>query len=307
MMLAVLLMCAPFEVNADTLKLPSQLKEIESKAFEGLQTDLVYFPKDIEYIASDAFDGASFTGTGPVNTYAYKWCMRNGIPWQTAGEIVYSGKTSWQRYVQKYYLKATVHKRDEGDTAVAFNAKECKYAIKLTFHIDEIFNQVRYDPRMSYVEVLLKGWTGDDEDDNNFQDDSTGYNLIYRAQWAYNIRNVHVNPDGTETVTHDDMRPRVWEGVIMTIDTGAETFETRNVGDLHTVYDMTEDYVSKREVNTNYIIDPETGLPYEKLRVKITAAFTDTSRIAFHTSTVDNAFVAVYDLDQWDPDQYVPL
>ena len=144
------LLCVPFQAGADTLDLRnSDLKVINSLAFAGLKKDLVIFPDNIEYIADDAFLDAEFVGSGKSGSYAYHWCVNHGFAWAptetTQGgrlldtEVNYSGRTIWQRFVQKYYLKATV--RNNKTSAAAFDANKVKYNIRMTFHIDEVFNR----------------------------------------------------------------------------------------------------------------------------------------------------------------------
>ena len=49
--------------------------------------------------------------------------------------------------------------------------------------------------------------------------------------------------------------------------------------------------------SANLIIDPKTGQPFKKLRVKITASFNNGCRIALQESVIDNVFVSVVDQD----------
>ena len=331
--LILALFCVPFQAGADTLTLPKDLKIINSLAYAGLKKDKVVFPDGIEFIADDAFYDAEFVGSGKPGSYAYHWCVNHGFAWEStektedgktyAKEENYSGRTTWQRFVQKYFLKATVL-NNAGNAAAAFKADKVKYNIRMAFHIDEIFNKVNMQTRLNYIRIMIKGWNGPDEEDNSFQSfekDTEGYTEIYRADWtqygAYNVLeemyDEQGNPvklydeDGNEIgvrYNHLDLRPEVWEGAVISINTENHMLSIYHPGDLskdyHT-YDLMEPYraghLYLNASQKNLIIDPATGQPYKKLRIKITASFNNTCRIAFHESEIDNVFVSVVDRD----------
>ena len=71
--------------SADTLVLPSDLQKIESKAFSGINAEYVIFPSGITEIADDAFEGASFVGTGDAGGYAQEWCVNHGFRFESPG------------------------------------------------------------------------------------------------------------------------------------------------------------------------------------------------------------------------------
>ncbi|MBR3017951.1 MAG: hypothetical protein IKH57_12900 [Clostridia bacterium] len=333
--LMFVLLCAPFQAGADTLYLPDSLEVINSLSFAGLKKDKVFFPESVRYIADDAFQDAEFTGTGTTGSYAYYWCVDHGIAWaveETTAqgkkldkEENYSGRTIWQRFPQKYYLKATVI-NNKGDSAALFESNNVEYNIRMTFYIDEVFNKASEQTKLNYIDIQLKGWNGPDEENNSFDSfdkerfdkDLQGYTKVYQADWistkAYNVKelmydergNVAVHYDESlgeyvNTFKHLDLRPNVWEGAVITIDTGTDTLSIYHPGDLqrdYQVYNLLDanNYCAVTRVNKNLIVDAN-GKPYKKLRVKITASFNNTSRIAFHESVIDNVFVNVVDLD----------
>ena len=329
----LMLLCAPFQAGADTLTLPKDLKVINSLAYAGLKKDKVVFPDGIEFIADDAFYDAEFVGSGKSNSYAYHWCISHGFAWETADtvqeggqtldhEVNYSGRTIWQRFVQKYFLKATLN--NNKISPAVFEADRVKYNIRMSFYIDEIFNKVNMQTRLNYIRIMIKGWNGPDEEDNSFQSfekDTEGYTEIYRADWvqkkAYNVQEQMYDEQGNVVKLYDedgneigvrynhlDLRPEVWEGAVISINTNNHTLSIYHPGDLsrdyHT-YDLLalqkEGHLYLNASQKNLIIDPKTGQPYKKLRIKITASFNDTSRIAFHESVVDNVFVNVVNKD----------
>lgn len=319
-------LCAPFQAGADTLTLPSDLKIINSLSFAGLKKDKVVFPDSVQFIAEDAFKDAEFVGSGTTGSYAYHWCVNHGFAWEaeekTAGkttQVDYSGRTIWQRYPQKHYLKATV-KNNRGDTDVTFNSDDVRYNIRMTFHIDEVFNKANEQTKLNYIEIALKGWNGPDEEDNSFdsfEKDTQGYTIVYRADWlskkAYNVKelmydeqgNVAMRYDETsgklvERYNHLDLRPDAWEGAVISINTGNNTVSIYHPGDLardYRTYNLLDasNYCAVSQISKNLIIDPNTNQPYKKLRVKITASFNNTCRIALHESEIDNVFVSVKD------------
>lgn len=339
--LILILLCAPFQVNADTLDLSkSDLVVINSMAFAGLKKDLVIFPDNIQYIADDAFLDAEFVGSGKSGSYAYHWCVNHGIPWAGEGtpqnegtlykELNYSGRTTWQRYVQKYYLKATVINNNNNLDSALFEAKKVRYNIRMSFNLDEVFNKANPTTRLNMIRIYIKGWDGPDEDDNNylsFQNESTVYEPVYEINWvdagAYNYNEPEAikvyDEDGNLIDPHEhlDMRPLVWQGAVISINTGTNTLSVYHPGDLerdYTTYDLKEmqkkglikvyrngeleqGKTKNLDLKNDLLIDPKTGRPYKKLRVKITASFNDTCRIAFPESTVDNVFVNVVDRD----------
>ena len=322
--LILVLICAPFQAGADTLTLPKDLKVINSLAYAGLKKDKVIFPDGIEYIADDAFLDAEFVGSGKSGSYAYYWCVSHGFDWAPAETtsdgkldkaVNYSGRTIWQRFPQKYYLKATVRNNKTG--AALFEADKVKYNIRITFHIDEVFNKANPTTRLNYLSIMLKGWNGPDDEDNNFQSfqkDTSGYTEVYCADWlknkAYNFNEPEevkvYDEDGKLIDPHEhlDLRPQVWDGAVLTINTANHTLSVYHPGDLerdYYTYDLMEaykaGYLQLSQSSKNLIIDPRTDQPYKKLRVKITASFNDTCRIAFHESVIDNVFVNVADKD----------
>lgn len=336
--LILALLCAPFQAGADTLILPTNLKVINSMAYAGLKKDKVVFPDDIEYIADDAFQDAEFVGTGKADSYAYHWCVSHGFPWTskdtaktTSGKVVdkevnYSGRTIWQRYVQKHFLKATV-RNNKGDADTNFNWAKAKYNIRMSLHIEEIYDIASIPSRLNSIEIMLKGWDGPDEDDNNyesFEKDTAGYTTVFRADWvkgkAYNVPKLMYDERGNVMQYYDekakemknryehlDLRPEVWEGAVISVDTKNRTVSIYHPGDLirdyHT-YSLDEkssidgkahcDVTPKTSSETikNLIID-KNGKPYKKLRIKITASFNNTCRIALDESVIDNVFVNV--------------
>ena len=337
--LILVLLCMPFQAGAETLDLSkSGLKVINSLAFAGLKKDLVIFPDDIEYIADDAFLDAAFAASGKTGSYAYHWCISHGISWTPTEttqdgrvldkELNYSGRTTWQRFVQKYYLKATVRNNKLGPAL--FEATTVKYNIRMTFHIDEIFNKVNPTTRLNMIRILVKGWNGPDEDDNSyrsFQTESTVYEPVFEVNWtdtgAYNYNDPNqglvYDEEGKIVDLHEhlDLRPLVWDGAVISINTGNNTLSVYHPGDLerdYTVYDLkkmneagyikvkyngvvTQGKTQNLDLLNGLLIDPRTNQPYKKLRVKITASFNDTCRIAFHESEIDNVFVNVVDRD----------
>ena len=331
--LILALLCAPFQAGADTLTLPKDLKVINSLAYAGLKKDKVIFPDGIEFIADDAFYDAEFVGSVKSGSYAYHWCISHGFAWETTEtvqergqtldeEVNYSGRTIWQRFPQKYFLKATV--RNNKVSPALFEASKVKYNIRMTFHIDEIFNKVNMQTRLNYIRIMIKGWNGPDEEDNSFQSfekDTEGYTEIYRADWtqygAYNVLEEMYDEQGNPVKLYDengyeigvrynhlDLRPEVWDGAVISINTENHMLSIYHPGDLskdyHT-YDLMEPYraghLYLNASQRNLIIDPATDQPYKKLRIKITASFNDTCRIAFHESEIDNVFVRVTDRD----------
>lgn len=91
LLLLIVIMTAAFAMlaNGETITLPESLTRIEDEAFAGLQADFVVFPDHLEYIAEDAFDGASFVGTGIPESYAQEWCEAHGFefkPFETPVE-----------------------------------------------------------------------------------------------------------------------------------------------------------------------------------------------------------------------------
>lgn len=68
--------------QADTLVLPEKLERIETEAFMGIASDYVEFHADINYIADDAFEGATFIGVGAPGIYAQGWCEDHGFEYQ---------------------------------------------------------------------------------------------------------------------------------------------------------------------------------------------------------------------------------
>ena len=340
--LILVLLCAPFQAGADTLRLPSNLKVINSMAYAGLKKEKVYFPSSVEFIADDAFQDAEFVGTGVTGSYAYHWCVSHGYAWAPAEEtkpagtdepetkldkeVNYSGRTIWQRYVQKHFLKATV-RNNKGDADANFESNKVKYNIRMSLHIEEIYDIASIPSRLNSIEIMLKGWDGPDEDDNNyesFEKDTAGYTTVFKADWikgkAYNVPKLMYDERGNvmqyydektkemrDRYEHLDLRPEVWEGVVISVDTKNYTVSIYHPGDLtrdyHT-YLMTEKseidgkaHCTVKIENKNLIINPQTGQPYKKLRVKITASFNNTCRIALDESVIDNVFVNVVDLD----------
>ena len=336
--LILVLLCAPFQAGADTLRLPSNLKVINSMAYAGLRKDKVYFPSSIEYIADGAFQDARFVGTGVTGSYAYHWCVSHGFAWAPAEEtkpagtnepetkldreVNYSGRTIWQRYVQKHFLKATV-RNNKGDAAANFNWAKVKYNIRMSLHIEEIYDIASIPSRLNSIEIMLKGWDGPDEDDDNyesFEKDTGGYNTVFRADWvkgkAYNVPKLMYDERGNVMQYYDekakemknryehlDLGPEVWEGAVISVDTKNRTVSIYHPGDLirdyHT-YSLDEkseidgkSHCSISISNSNLIINKDTGKPYKKLRVKITASFNNTCRIALDESVIDNVFVNV--------------
>ena len=331
--LILVLFCAPFQAEADTLDLSkSGIRVINSLAFAGLKKDLVIFPDDIQYIADDAFLDAQFTGTGKTGSYAYHWCISHGFSWARTettsdGQLVdkevnYSGRTTWQRFVQKHFMKATVINNKTGPST--FEADKVRYNIRMTFHIDEIYDRANEQSRLNAIEIMLKGWNGPDEEDNlysSFEKDTAGYETVYRADWisahGYNVAELMYDEWGNVAMRYDeesgenvprynhlDMRPEVWEEAVISINTQTHMLSIYHPGDLernYQTYDLLEmyraGYVDLTMLQTNLIIDPDTNQPYKKLRVKITASFNDTCRIALHESVIDNVFVSVVDRD----------
>jgi len=335
--LLLALLCAPFGAAADTLTLPGDLKVINSMAYAGLKKDMVIFPDGIEFIADDAFEDAEFVGAGKTGSYAYHWCVSHGFAWtpteQTASattapdgtkqdrEVNYSGHTIWQRYVQKHYLKATV--RNNKDSAEAnFDSKKVQYNVRMTLYVDEVYNQANFQTKLNSIEIMLKGWNGPDEEDDyyeSFEKDTAGYVSVYRADWvagkAYNVPELMYDEQGNVVQYYDDkakewkdkhnhldLRPDAWDGALITVDTGKNTVSIYHPGDLdrdYHVYNLSASdarcKVTRNEANL--IIDPTTGQPFKKLRVKITASFNNGVRIALQESVIDNVFVNVVDLD----------
>ncbi len=322
-------LCMPFQGGADTLTLPKNLKVINSMAYAGLKKDKVYFPSSIEFIADDAFQDAEFVGTGKTGSYAYHWCISHGFAWapeeevrsdETEGteirldkEANYSGRTTWQRYVQKHFLKATV-RNNKGDAEALFEAAKVKYNIRMTFHLDEIYNKKNMQTRLNSITIALKGWNGPDEEDDSFEsfeNDTQGYVVIYEANWikkkAYNVREQMYDEQGNVMegrFNHLDLRPEVWDGAVISIDTTNHVLSIYHPGDLdrdyqtYTLMDMYKaGYLYLNASTKNLIIDPRTNQPYKKLRIKITASFNDSCRIALHESEIDNVFVSVLDRD----------
>ncbi len=337
--LILVLLCAPFQAGADTLKLPSNLKVIESRAFEGLKKDKVVFPDGIEYIADDAFLDAEFVGIGEDDSYAHHWCVDHGFKWGEGepeiklDKVNYSGRTIWQRYVQKHFLKATVRLNTD-DTNANFNWAKAKYNIRMSLHIEEIYDIASIPSRLNSIEIRLKGWDGPDEDDNNyesFENDTAGYDeVVFKADWikgkAYNVQKLMYDEWGNVMQYYDekamemkdrhehlDLRPEVWEGAVISVDTGNRTVSIYHPGDLtrdfHT-YSLDEissidgkthcEVTPKTSSGTikNVIINKDTGKPYKKLRIKITASFNNTCRIALDESVIDNVFVNVVGSDK---------
>ena len=333
----LVLLAAPFGALADTLTLPQDLKIINSLAYAGLKKDKVIFPEGIEYIADDAFQDAEFVGAGKTGSYAYHWCVSHGFAWapteQTATattapngqkqdrEVNYSGHTIWQRYVQKHYLKATV-RNNKGSAEANFDSKKGKYNIRITLLVDEVYNQANFQTRLNSIEIMLKGWNGPDEEDDyyeSFEKDTAGYVSVYRADWvkgkAYNVPELMYDEQGNvaqyydekakewkDRYNHLDLRPDVWEGAVISVNTGNNTVSIYHPGDLeknYRVYPMgTKDSYCPVTINSaNLIIDPKTGQPFKKLRVKITASFNNGCRIALQESVIDNVFVSVVDQD----------
>lgn len=326
--LILMLLCAPFQAGADTLKLPTNLKRIESRAFEGLKKDKVIFPDGIEYIADDAFLDAEFVGIGKEDSYAHRWCIDHGFKWGTdepekkLDKVNYSGRTIWQRYVQKHFLKATVRLNTD-DTNANFNWAKAKYNIRMSLHIEEIYDIASIPSRLNSIEIMLKGWDGPDEDDNNyesFEKDTAGYTTVFKADWikgkAYNVPKLMYDERGNVVQYYDekakemknryehlDLRPEVWEGAVISVDTGNRAVSIYHPGDLtrdfHT-YSLDEKssidgkaHCTVTTPSTNVIINKDTGKPYKKLRIKITASFNNTCRIALDESVIDNVFVNV--------------
>ena len=334
--LMLVLLCAPFRAGADNLTLPDDLEVINSLSFAGLKKDKVIFPESVRYIAPDAFKDAEFVGSGVTGSYAYYWCVDHGIDWAPEENIVsqtkydkevnYSGRTVWQRYPQKYYLKATVV-NNKGNADINFDADKVKYNIRMTFHIDEVFNKANEKTKLNYIEIQLMGWNGPDEENNSYQSFDkerydkevlAQYKSVYKADWvsgkAYNVKELKYDERGNvamhydeslgeyvETYDHLDLRPDVWEGAVITVNTENNTVSIYHPGDLvrdYRVYHLldADSHCNVSPVNKNLIMD-ENGKPYRKLRIKITASFNNTSRIALHESALDNVFVSVLDLD----------
>ena len=333
----LVLLAAPFGALADTLTLPQDLKIINSLAYAGLKKDKVIFPEGIEYIADDAFQDAEFVGAGKTGSYAYHWCVSHGFAWapteQTATattapngqkqdrEVNYSGHTIWQRYVQKHYLKATV-RNNKGSAEANFDSKKVKYNIRMTLLVDEVYNQANFQTRLNSIEIMLKGWNGPDEEDDyygSFEQDTAGYVSVYRADWvkgkAYNVPELMYDEQGNVVQYYDDkakewkdkhnhldLRPEVWQGAVISVNTGNNTVSIYHPGDLEKNYQVfsmgTKDSYCSVTINSaNLIIDPTTGQPFKKLRVKITASFNNGVRIALQESEIDNVFVNVVDRD----------
>ncbi|MBR5109196.1 MAG: hypothetical protein IK099_03290 [Clostridia bacterium] len=328
--LMLALLSAPFRAAADTLALPEGLEVISSLSFAGLKKDRVVFPESVRYIADDAFQDAEFVGSGVAGSYAYYWCVDHGIAWaplekaetekKPDTEVNYSGRTIWQRFPQKYYLKATVINNRRDSNAV-FEVNKVQYKINITFHIDEVFNKASEQTKLNYIEILLKGWDGPDEEDDSFESfekDTQGYTKVYQANWltkkAYNVKELMYDEQGSPAVRYDedlgeyverynhlDLRPDVWEGAAITIDTGKNTVSIYHPGDLernYRVYNLLDvnNYCAVTAGTGNLIMAAD-GRPCQKLRVKITASFNNTSRIALHESVIDNVFVSVVDKD----------
>lgn len=335
--LLLALLCAPFGAVADTLTLPGDLKVINSLAYAGLKKDKVIFPEGIEFIADDAFEGAEFVGVGKTGSYAYHWCVNHGFGWTSVEETAegadapdgkkldreanYSGRTTWQRYVQKHYLKATV-RNNQGNAEAYFESDKVKYNIRMTLYVDEVYNKANFQTKLNSIEIMLKGWNGPDEEDDyfeSFEKDTQGYTSVFRADWvkgkAYNVPELMYDEQGNvaryydekakewkDHYNHLDLRPDAWDGALISVDTGNNTVSIYHPGDLdrdYRVYHLSaaDAHCAVTRNDKNLIIDPATGRPYKKLRVKITASFNNGVRIALQESVIDNVFVNVTGLD----------
>ena len=96
-------------VMADTITLPSSLKQIKSQAFTSISSDEVIIPPSVTSIADDAFDNASFTRVRVTRgSYAETWVKSHSLP----GTIITEG----------YALPKNLSLSDEG--TVSFQVEE---------------------------------------------------------------------------------------------------------------------------------------------------------------------------------------
>ena len=126
LLLLIVIMTAAFAMlaNGETITLPESLTRIEDEAFAGLQADFVVFPDHLEYIAEDAFDGASFVGTGIPESYAQEWCEAHGFVFQPFESPIEDFE--WERING---LEARITKYKGSDTNIYIPSSVDRYRI----------------------------------------------------------------------------------------------------------------------------------------------------------------------------------